>query len=241
LISAQIAAPRLRSLAPWLGSIALGAAAGGAVGVAHRLGWLPGLWGGAGELASMLNRLVGPVWVPMLLIALRVTWLTTRALGTRFGYGALGEPVRPELGQLAPLFAALGLCGTVWGLTLAFDALSGDEFLTQLPDLLAGLGAAMTSTLVGLGLQITTLFLAAFNPAFSCVSVELERDAARFTLDGQVLGSDPLVLTEALRARQPEALLLRFDRRLREVERRAIRQSLWQRTDSAIPIREVAA
>ncbi len=241
MISVRSVAPSRRVLGSWGGSIATGAVIGGSVGIAMRLGLVPGLWGGAGELASALNRLVGPVWVPMFLIGLRVGWLSLRALRTRFGHGALGAPVRPELGQLAPLFAALGLCGTVWGLSRAFDALGAGEFLTRIPELLGGLGAAMTSTLVGLGLQITTLMLAAFNPSFSRVDVRRDGAGVRFHLDGRALGADLDELARALAARQPEALLLAVDRGVPREKRAEIHTCLWQRTDSAIPVREVDA
>ncbi len=224
--------------------MALGAAVGGAVVAGHKLGlWLPlGAW--AGAIASALNRLVGPVWIPMFMVALRVGWLAARALHTRFGWGVGGAPVRPELGQLAPLFAALGLCGTVWGLSAAFDALDAGGFLERLPALLGGLGAAMTSTLVGLGLQIATLLLAAFNPTWSQVRVGWKLGQLVVALDGCRLGEsqDGLeALIAALSARQPEALRVCFDARVPPEQRARAHELLWQRTDSAVPVREVQA
>ena len=138
----------------WLGSIAAGAALGGLAVTGMWLDAWPPLGAAGFELILAIHERVGPVWLPMAGVAARVLWLALRAARTRAGQGALGEPVRAELGQLAPLFAALGLAGTVWGLGRAFDALDSSEFLTRLPALLSGLGAAMTSTLVGLALQI---------------------------------------------------------------------------------------
>ncbi len=224
--------------------MALGAAVGGAVVAGHKLGlWLP-LGAGASAIVSALSRLVGPVWIPMFMVALRVGWLAARALRTRFGWAAGGAPVRPELGQLAPLFAALGLCGTVWGLSAAFDALDGGGFLQRLPALLGGLGAAMTSTLVGLGLQIATLLLAAFNPSWSQVRVGWKLERLVVALDGCPLGEsrDGLeALIAALSARQPEALRVCFDARVPPEQRAQVHELLWQRTDSAVPVREVQA
>lgn len=244
MIAARLPVLYGSSFAAWLRSIALGAAVGALVVAGHRLGlWAP-LGAGAGRIGLELNRLIGPVWIPMLVVALRVSWLAARALRTRFGRGALGAPVRPELGQLAPLFAALGLCGTVWGLSAAFDALGSGGFLERLPTLLGGLGAAMTSTLVGLGLQIGTLLLAAFNPAWSHARVHQEAEQLAFALDGRKLGEGLHgleALIDALRARQPEALQLAFGQRVPAEQRARIRAVLWQRTDSAIPIREARA
>ena len=229
-------------IAPWLGSVVLGAGAGGLVSAGHWLGlWAP-LAAGASETARTLTQVVGPVWVPMLLVALRVGWLALRALRTRLGRGDAAVPARPELGHLAPLFAALGLCGTVWGLSAAFDALEDGGFLERLPALLGGLGAAMTSTLVGLGLQIGTLLLAAFNPSWSHARVSRRGDELEFTLDGRFLGEGAEgqnALIEVLGARQPEALKLAFASHVSPAERARVREILWARTDSAIPMREV--
>ncbi len=244
MITARLPALRRSTLTPWLRSGALGAAVGGAVVVGHELGvWVP-LAAATGEIARALNRLVGPVWIPMFGVALRVGWLAGRALRTRFGWGAGGAPVRPELGQLAPLFEALGLCGTVWGLSAAFDALDGGGFLERLPALLGGLGAAMTSTLVGLGLQIGTLLLAAFNPTWSQACLDWRAGTLRVALDGRRLGEteDGLqALILALDARQPEAVRLCFAARVPPEQRARVLEVLWQRTDSAIPMREVLA
>ncbi len=242
MIAARLPALRGRTLTPWLRSMALGAAMGGIVVAGHRFGlWLP-LGAAARELALGLNRLIGPVWIPMFVVAVRVGWLAARALRTRFGRGSAGAPVRPELGQLAPLFAALGLCGTVWGLSTAFDALGDGGFLERLPALLGGLGTAMTSTLVGLSLQIGTLLLAAFNPTWSHACVGREAERLVFALDGRRLGEGPdglEALIGALDARQPEAVRVSFDARVPSEQRARVHGVLWQRTDSAIPMREV--
>ncbi len=129
-------------------------------------------------------------------------------------------------------------------MSAAFGALEGGGFLERLPALLGGLGAAMTSTLVGLGLQIATLLLAAFNPTWSQVRVgwKLERLVVR--LDGRLLGEsqDGLeALIAALSARQPEALRVCFDARVPPEQRARVHELLWQRTDSAVPVREVQA
>jgi hypothetical protein len=236
--------PGLDRLAPWATSVGLGAILGVSIITAHRYGAPGGLEAAVLELPARLNRLIGPVWVVMLVVALRVAWLGIRAYRTRLGQGATGQPVRPELGQLAPIFAALGLCGTVWGLTAAFDALQEGEFLERLPALLGGLGAAMTSTLVGLGLQIGTLLLGAFNPAWSVARVEGPVERLAFWLDGAHLGCCQIGLDgliEALGARQPEALRLEFSGEVGPATRAEIRRALWKQTDSVIPIREINA
>ncbi len=235
--------PLLRSIA--LGTV-LGAAAVGVIRFGPELPLLRQaarlLSSGAGVVAT-LNARVGPVWIPLLLVALRVGWLAGRALRTRHGLGQPGAPVRPELGQLAPLFAALGLCGTVWGLSGAFDALRGGEFLSRLPVLLGGLGAAMMSTLLGLGLQVATLLIATFNPLWSLARVKGQGEGVSFALDARDLGADhdgldALVL--AIQARQPEALRVELGRGVPQEWRGRIHDALWQRLDSAIPIREIA-
>jgi hypothetical protein len=178
----------------------------------------------------------------MALVAGRVAWLAGRALRSRLGAGPVLPPVRPELAHLAPLFAALGLCGTVWGLMRAFDALGEGEFLTRLPALLGGLGTAMISTLVGLSLQILTLLLAALNPTWSTARIGWQGERATFALDEHGLGEGDAGLeglVASLEARRPEALRLRFDSRLPPAERARVRGALWQRTDSAIPLQEV--
>jgi hypothetical protein len=239
-----------RPALPWLGAVALGAALGGVASVGAHLGAWPAL----GALASALNAGVGPVWVPMAVVALRVGWIALRALRTRWERGALGVPVRPELSQLAPLFAALGLCGTVWGLMHAFEALEGGEFLARLPLLLGGLGAAMASTLVGLGLQIGTLLLGVINPSWSWVRVAHGGDVpmrpgvrappASFALDGRAIGRGDAgldLLVEALTARQPEALGVVFEPAVPPRVRDAVRAALWQRLDGSIPMRELVS
>ncbi len=238
---------------PWLAamlrSATLGAVLGGLVVLALRVGPEPpalgsaaGLARGALGLVDALSGRLGPVWIPMLLVASRVAWLAGRALRTRHGHGPPASPVRPELGQLAPLFAALGLCGTVWGLSFAFDALGAGDFLSRLPVLLAGLGAAMTSTLLGLGLQIATLLIATTNPAWSRARVHRIAQGVSFELEGHALGDgaaglEALVL--ALQARQPEALRLELVHGVPDEWHARIRDALWRRLDSALPIRPV--
>jgi hypothetical protein len=179
----------------------------------------------------------------MLGVAARVGWLALRALETRLRPGRFAAPVRPELSQLAPLFAALGLCGTVWGLTRAFGALEHGEFLTQLPLLLGGLGAAMTSTLAGLALQIGTLLIAAFNPAWSCAEVRRSAGEMAFALDGTRLGGAAAglaALGAAIEARSPEALRVEFGSGIDAAERERVMCELWRRVDGAIPVRSAA-
>ncbi len=236
-------------LAPLLRSATLGAVLGGLAVLALRvepearaLGPAAGLASGALRLVDALSGRLGPVWIPMLLVASRVAWLAGRALRTRHGHGPPASPVRPELGQLAPLFAALGLCGTVWGLSFAFDALGAGDFLSRLPVLLAGLGAAITSTLLGLGLQIATLVIATHNPAWTRARVHRIAESVRFELEGHALGDgaaglEAMVL--ALRARQPEALRLELVRGVPDEWQARIRDVLWRRLDSALPIRAV--
>ena len=241
----------VRRISRWLQPVALGALSGGAISIAASLGGvsLSQFATPLQQSVEYLDRSIGPVWIAMLAVSLRVAWLGARAFGTRFGRGANGLPVRPELGQLAPLFAALGLCGTVWGLSRAFGALEADDFLTQLPGLLGGLGAAMTSTLVGLTLQIATLLLAAFNPTWSSVRVSRTParaadspgpDAVHFALDGSEFGCGVAgfaALAEALRARQPEALQLWFARGIDGELRERVRLELWRRIDGDTPLR----
>ena len=208
-----------------------------------RLGIGAPLVEGARDLVIGVNTRVGPVWIPMALVSLRVGWLSLRAFRTRRGVGALGRPVRPELTQLAPLFAALGLCGTVLGLITSFSALGEGEFLTQVPLLLGGLGTAMTSTLVGLSLQIGTLLLGVINPAWSLASLAWSGNGARVRLDGRELGIDEdgvRALVAAVSARQPEALALRFERGVPGALRDRVRESLWRQLDGSIPVRELA-
>lgn len=238
---ARLAAVPRAALA-WAAPAAVGAGIGAAVAAARRLELLEGVARSALGASRALDAAVGPVWIPMALVALRAAWLVGNALLTRAGHGAVGRPVRPELVQLAPLFAALGLAGTVWGLRHAFDALQDGEFLARLPSLLGGLGAAMTSTLVGLGLQVVTLLAATFSPAWSLVRVEWDGASPGFSLDGRALGagdSGLAALVDSLRARQPEALRIAFARGVPASERRAVGDALWERTDAAIPIREV--
>ena len=231
---------RLRPSA-WLGPIAAGAMLGALATLSGSLelstGWLEAARG----VPAALHARVGPVWIPMAFVAARVAWVAARAWRTRRGRGALGVPVRPELAQLAPLFAALGLCGTVWGLIAAFEALGEGDFLTQLPALLGGLGAAMTSTLLGLGLQVATLLLGVINPAWSRAELSWAAGHPRVHLDGRRLdGDEPIdALVSALRARQPEALVLCFDRAIPVPEQRAIAGTVWRSLDGAIPVREI--
>ena len=233
---------RLRGgVGSWLAAVAGGALCGVAVVAAMYLGVFSLGLALTQKTAGVLNHHIGPVWIPMFVVAMRVAWLAGRAYRTRSGRGALGAPVRPELFRLAPLFAALGLAGTVWGLGVAFDALDRGDFLSRLPALLAGLGAAMTSTLVGLGLQIATLLVASFNPAWSRVRVSTRRDELALELDGVALGSGGegvLRLLDAVSARSPEALQVVFAGVPRD-QRGDLLRRLWERTDSAIPIREV--
>ncbi len=229
-------------LGRWIGPIAAGTALGLVAVAASRLGAWVSLVDGAVAVARGLDARVGPVWIPMALVSLRVGWIAVRALRTRSGRGVVGAPVRPELSQLAPLFAALGLCGTVWGLIRAFDALESGQFLTQLPLLLAGLGAAMGSTLVGLSLQIGTLLLGVINPAWSWALVKWRDGEACFSLDGQLIGrgaSGLAALVETIVGRQRDELGLAFDARVPADVRKAARETLWRSLDAAIPLREV--
>ena len=238
-------------LVPLLRSIALGGLLGGAAVIAARLGpelpllrELARVSGTGARVVEGLNARVGPVWIPMLLVGSRVGWLAGHALRTRHGHGRPAAPVRSELGQLAPLFAALGLCGTVWGLSAAFDALGSGEFLSRLPVLLGGLGAAMFSTLLGLGLQIATLLIAAFNPAWSRAVVDARGGSVSFSLDTRELGAGEAglkALVLAVEARQPEALRVEFAFGMSEEWRARIHDTLWRSLDSAIPIREISS
>ena len=100
----------------------------------------------------------------------------------------------------------------------------------------------VTSTLVGLGLQIATLLLAAFNPSWSQVRVGWKLERLVVALDGCPLGEsrDGLeALIAALSARQPEALRVCFAARMPPEQRARVHELLWQRTDSAVPVREV--
>lgn len=221
-------------------AVALGAALGSAVAAGSALGLWPRALAELRALADALTASIGPVWIAMAAVAVRVAWLALRAAATRCVRGRYGAPVRPELSQLAPLFAALGLCGTVWGLTRAFAALDHGEFLTQLPLLLGGLGAAMMSTLAGLGLQIATLLLAAFNPAWSCARLVARPGHTRFRLDGRTLGEDEAglaALAGAIEARSPEALRVEFDPGIGAELRERVMAELWRRVDGAIPVR----
>ncbi len=94
-----------------LRSLALGVAIGGVAVIAIPL--VPDLPGLSkltrlaelcARLGNALNASVGPVWLPMSLVALRVGWLAGRALRSRRGRHS-AAPVGPELGQLAPLLA----------------------------------------------------------------------------------------------------------------------------------------
>ena len=245
-LSPALVLPGLRWLAPIAAGAVLGllAIAASRLGVWHELVTSGGsLVGDPGALVSALNARVGPVWLPMGLVAARVAQVATRAWRTRAGRGDTGRSVRPELAQLAPLFAVLGLFGTVWGLITAFEALESGEFLSRLPALLAGLGAAMTSTLVGLGLQVTTLLLVVVAPAWSWLRVGSSREGTSFSLDGEPVGSGEELdaLVAALVARRPEALCVAFAREVPDAERIRIRRSLWAALDAEIPRREVAA
>lgn len=227
------------ALASWLGAIASGAALGALIAAAHHLGWLAPLGNTIRSGATQLTAWIGPVWVPMALVAIRVASLGARAWRTRFSRTATGRPVRPELYQLAPLFPALGLAGTVWGLGVAFDALDRGEFLARLPALLAGLGAAMTSTLVGLGLQVATLLLASLNPAWSLARVEARAGGLHFELDRLALGSGLEGLGRvlaALDARRPEALRVAFEG-VGATDRRSLLAVLAERSDASLPLR----
>lgn len=235
--------PQTRTLRP----IFLGSAIGAVVVLGNRVGLWQAAVDGVLHGVGVVHWLVGPVWVPMLLVSLRVGWISVRAFRTRSGRGSLGVPSRPELGQLAPLFAALGLCGTVWGLLSSFEALEQGTFLTQLPKLLGGLGAAMTSTLVGLGLQIATLLLAIVNPSWSWARIgwvggkatfELDGRPARYTEDSHPPDASGLRwLVGAVLSRQPEALCVEFVGEIPGPERARIRDSLWRRLDSGIRVR----
>jgi hypothetical protein len=239
---ARLALPPRERLLQWAGALLLGATLGLGFVVARRLGVWAWTAGHVSWIGGRLTDAIGPVWVPMLVVATRVAWLAARALRTRSGRGRLGQPVRPELGQIAPLFAALGLCGTVWGLSSAFEALNGGEFLTQLPLLLGGLGAAMTSTLVGLGMQIATLLLRLLNPAWSWLHVAWRDGQPAFSLDERPVsggGEGLAAVAEALRARQPEALCIAFCAQVPAAERARISDALWRQTDGAIRLREV--
>lgn len=230
----------MRPLGRGAQAVAAGALLGGIVAAGSGAGLWPRVAAELGSAAGALHARVGPVWVAMLAVGLRVAWLASRAAVTRFGGGGQCTPVRPELMQLAPLFAALGLCGTVWGLTTAFDALQYGDFLTQLPVLLGGLGAAMTSTLAGLGLQIVTLLVAAFNPVWSRARVSQHAGRTRFSLDARSLGEDVsgfAAFAEAIDARRPEALRLEFASDLPDETRERVLSELWRRIDGVIPIR----
>lgn len=227
-------------LSAWLLSVVYGALIGCLGALLLYLGLLQGVLGAVVGVGSALYRIVGPVWLPMALIAVRVGWLAARALRTRLGRVTACRPVRDELHQLAPLFVAFGLAGTVWGLTIAFDALRGDAFIEGLPQLLSGLGAAMTSTLVGLSFQIGTLLVAAYNPTWSRATVYRRGDVEVFHLDDTRLGEGDAGLSalfEALGARAPEALHIELDPALSLERRIALHGAIWRHLDGAIPVR----
>lgn len=219
---------------------ALGGLAGAGVIALLSIAPLPTWSAGVPGWIEFLNQRVGPVWMAMLAVALRVAWLNGRALQSRNGSHPGVRPVRPELQQLAPVFAALGLCGTVWGLAGAFASLDTSEFMSRLPRLLAGLGAAMTSTLVGLSLQIGTLLLAAYNPCWSRAVVRMQSGEKVFALDGVALGSGEegrARLLDSLRARAPEALRLVLDRGLPQRVRDGLAADLWEQLSAGVPLK----
>jgi hypothetical protein len=91
----------------WIEPVLVGAGLGFALVALQRLGLGPAVPELGPRAAAALNGAIGPVWIPMSLACVRVAWLAARALRTRNGGGRLGEPVRPELGQIAPIFAVL--------------------------------------------------------------------------------------------------------------------------------------
>ena len=120
-----------RALGGWLSALAAGVALGLAYALALQLGWVGVAGSAARAAADGLTAGIGPVWLPMAGVAARVGFLAVRAARSRFGGDPGARPVRPELYQLAPLFAALGLAGTVWGLSAAFEALDDGDFTTS--------------------------------------------------------------------------------------------------------------
>ncbi len=105
----------------------------------------------------------------------------------------------------------------------------------------------MTSTLVGLGLQIATLLLAIVNPSWSWARIGWVGGNATFELDGRPAqkmedshppdGSGLRWLVGAIVSRQPEALCVEFVGEIPGPERRRIQDSLWRRLDSGVRVR----
>jgi len=220
--------------------------AGATLGLLALTGQQLGIWetvaAEAGAGARWLNATIGLVWIPMLVGWARVMVLAARAWSTRTGRTVATASVSPELSQLAPLFTGLGFAGTVWGLLDGFGALTGDDLLSKLPELLSGIGAAMTSTLAGLALWAATLSIAAWVPTWSWARIRWNGENVQVSLDSRDLGEGDLgleVLIEAVRGRRPEALCLAFDKLVPSGMRSRIANAVWSQRDIDLPLKEV--
>jgi hypothetical protein len=210
--------------APWLRAALLGAALGLLIVSAQR----EGLWLALRTLGVELNARASPLWLPMLLLALRVLWLWLRALRTRFGMGALGRTARPELAKLGPALAILGVLGTLWQLDSALDALQRDTLAALLP----ALAATLLPALCGFALQLATRGIAARAPTWSLARITRSGERELYRLDRALLGENEAglaALLDALAARPPEALQLDLDSLL-AAERAALLHARIART-----------
>ncbi len=209
--------------APWLRAVLLGAALGLLIVGAERAG----LWLALHALGSELTARASPLWVPMLLLTLRVIWLWVRALrtrtqaqraasrrraksGQRRAAPAPGPTRRgrPELAKLGPAFSVLGVLGTLWKLDAALEALGPTTLLAP------ALGATLFPALWGFALQLATRGIAAHAPTWSLARVTRSGERELYRLDHALLGEDEAglaALLDALAARPPEALQLDLD------------------------------
>lgn len=217
------------------------------IGTAAAVGYRLGVWeSGAAALAAAgieMTRAVNLVYVVMLAIGARVGVLVHCAYASRSDHLAPVQPVRPELSQLAPIFTGVGFAGTVAGYIAGFGSLEdqrASELLTALPELLAGVSASMTSTLVGLSLWGATLLLAAWMPVWSWAHIVWDEDDVRIDFDGRSLGRGTAaveILAEAVGSRQPEALCLAFDRDIPSNLRERVITAVWSQRAVDLPLR----
>ncbi len=130
-----------------------------------------GGWGVRSGLVAQAYELIGPMLVPIGLLAIRLVQLSQRAWILR---GSQSPQLKTDLDairDLGPVFTNCGLAGTCLGMIGIFAGLG--QAIQGNTSLLSGVANCLWSTLAGIGGQVSSLLIAG-----TIASVHINKEGA---------------------------------------------------------------